>query len=108
MSDQPQESPRERLFRRHEAMCTTARKLMKKKNSDYSTEKDPYLNFRRHGAKGFVVRLDDKMCRLNTFVDRGFLEVESESVADALLDTINYSVLLYSYLVEEGLVKENE
>lgn len=96
------ESLRDRLFALHEEMCKKARAVSRKKSMDYGSEEDPYQNFRRHGAYGIVVRMDDKLARLNTFVRRGNLEVVEESLEDTLLDLINYAILLRGYLMEGG------
>lgn len=99
-ADKP-ETPRERLFRTHEEVCKTARALMRKKNADYASDEDPLANFRRWGVLGFVVRMDDKLARLASFAKRGIFEVEDESLADTLLDLVNYSVLLAFWASEE-------
>ena len=40
----------------------------------------------------------DKMMRINSFVQKGVLEVKDESVDDTLSDLSNYSVLLAGYI----------
>lgn len=92
-----QETPRERLFRLHEEMCKEARALMRKKNNDYSTEGDPFRNFRMFGGLGFLVRMSDKLSRLRTYVERGDFDVKDESARDTLIDLVNYCVLLQAY-----------
>lgn len=89
----------------HEDMTKAARTIMRKKNADYAAEDDPLANFRRWGALGFVVRMDDKLARLSTFVKRGVFEVEDESLNDTLLDLLNYSVLLAFFVAEEKAKK---
>ena len=42
--------------------------------------------------------MTDKLNRLITFVQDGKLVVDNEGVEDALLDLINYSVILGAYL----------
>lgn len=105
MTDEKPETPRERLLRMHEDMCKQARTIMRKKSADYATEEDPLANFRRFGALGFVCRLDDKLSRLGNFVKRGVFDVEDESLADTLLDLVNYSVLLAFFVAEEKAKK---
>jgi hypothetical protein len=99
--DAKPETPRDRLFRLHEDMTKAARTIMRKKNADYANEDDPLANFRRWGALGFVVRMDDKLARLSTFVKRGVFEVEEESLDDTLRDLVNYCVLLSFFVSEE-------
>ena len=96
----PEPTKRERLFDHHREMCRQALALMKRKNSDYATSDDPLANFRRHGPYGMLVRIDDKLCRLDTLVKTGKLEVAEETGQDALIDLINYAVLLSYYLEE--------
>jgi hypothetical protein len=98
----PELTMRDRLFTLHEEMCKKARGISRKKSMDYSDGSDPYLNFRRHGAYGIVVRMDDKLARLNTFVKRGTFEVNDESLEDTLIDLLNYTILLRGYLLEGG------
>ena len=95
------EPPRERLYRLHDEMCKAAKAIMRKKNADYAREGDPFHNFRRHGLKGFVVRMDDKMCRLDNYVEKGTFEVADESIEDTLADLINYAVLFRGWLEEK-------
>lgn len=92
------ESPRDILFKLHDEMCKEAKALMRKKNSDYSTEEDPFRNFRMFGTLGFLVRMSDKLARLRTFAERGKFDVSDESCRDSLIDLINYSILLQAYL----------
>jgi len=97
------------LLQRHQYLCDTARELMSRKNHDYTAASgDPFANFRGSdylGIKpelGILLRMQDKMMRVRTFVDKGELRVKGENVKDALIDLINYTALLY------GLIKEQE
>jgi soluble cytochrome b562 len=92
---------RDELFAFHDQCAARAKALMEKKNKDYAKESDPLRNFRRHGLKGFVVRMDDKMARLDNFVENGTLAVSDESVEDSLIDLLNYSVLMLAMLQEQ-------
>ena len=42
---------------------------------------------------GILVRMSDKLSRLGSFTQKGFLAVNDESVEDTLLDLANYSLL---------------
>jgi len=76
--------------------------LARKKNADYAGEADPLKNFRRYGAFGVAVRLDDKICRLGTLLQKlGGPEVADESIEDTCLDIVNYSWILMK-LRQEG------
>ncbi len=82
-----------------------------KKNADYTGgTKDPFANFSKVEAlgiasteQGFLTRMTDKLCRINSFVQRGDLKVKSESVEDTLIDLANYSLLLAAYIKSKEL-----
>ena len=97
---------REELLKLHEELCEEALNLMKRKNHDYAGNKgvQPFANFERCEAmgicateQGMLVRIVDKLSRLSTFVSCGKLQVENESYKDAIVDIINYCVLLYGF-----------
>jgi len=101
---------RDELLNMHELLCEESRNLMRKKNADYAGNDglEPFANFTRVEAmgickteQGFLVRMTDKMSRLSSFVESGKLAVEDESLKDTIVDVINYSVLLYSYVQEK-------
>lgn len=96
------------LLSLHTQLCDDARKLMQAKNHDYTSGSgDPFANFRASAVIGvkpelaLLVRMLDKIKRMQTFAEQGQLKVKDESVRDAVIDVINYSVLFY------GLTKEN-
>jgi hypothetical protein len=100
---------REDVIKHHKEICDEARNLMVKKNHDYSGKGGgkPFANFERTEAMGIcsteagvLVRMVDKLSRLSTFVDTGELKVDNESYHDAIVDIINYCILL------SGIVKE--
>ena len=43
----------------------------------------------------------DKVSRMSTFTSAGKLEVENETVEDAIVDIINYMVLFSAYLKDK-------
>lgn len=97
-------------FAFHEKFCADALALSKKKNNDYagSGGTQPFANFERVEALGicatevgFLTRLTDKLCRINTFVQDGVLQVSDESVRDTLIDVVNYAVLLAAYIEDK-------
>lgn len=97
----------EELFDLHDEFTAKAKSLMERKNNDYrSGSGDPYMNFR--GAtvfgvspvRGILLHMQDKMCRLATFDEKGELLVKDEGVEDSLVDIINYAVLC------GGLIRE--
>ena len=46
--------------------------------------------------------MTDKMSRISTFLNKGELSLQNESVQDAIVDIINYSVIL------AGLLKDKD
>ncbi len=81
--------------------------LTRAKNSDYcGTNPSPFSNFERVNQmgicsteQGFLTRMTDKFCRVNSYVQKGGeLSVKSEGVRDTLMDLAVYSILLAAYL----------
>ncbi len=94
------------LLALHQETCEKARAIMRAKNYDYTSGSiDPYANFRSSevlgvpAELGVLVRVMDKLKRIQTFVTKGDLEVKSESVDDAISDIVNYMILV------QGLIK---
>lgn len=77
------------------------------KCKDYGTTEDPIANLREFGLTGVVIRINDKVVRLKSFVRNGTLYVKDESVVDTLKDLATYS-LLGIQLYEEELKQKNE
>ena len=88
--------------------------IIEQKNNDYrgGVDDDPYHNFR--GSEmlgvdpvvGVLLRMQDKFMRVKTFVEKGKLEVKSESVIDALVDIHNYNAILWG-LISERINKDD-
>ena len=108
---------REELMALHEKLCDQARALSRKKNHDYSGGQDAthaFLNFVKceelglcKTETGILVRLSDKLSRLNTLADSNLkYEVDDERVLDTVLDIINYTVIFYA-IHEERKTKES-
>lgn len=70
---------------------------MRAKNHDYSKGDDPFKNLRRHGVYGIVVRMDDKLARLDTMTNPKYgepvMQVKDESFDDTAKDIAVYSLL---------------
>lgn len=89
----------------HKALCDRMIEITRAKNSDYTgLSDDPFANFRRvenNGVApveiGFLVRMEDKMARITSLLQKGTQEVKDESVDDTLLDLANYCLLLIGY-----------
>jgi len=90
----------------HRECCERMQTICKAKNSDYTgLDPSPFANFIRvedmgvaSTEAGFMVRMLDKYCRINSFVQKGILDVKDESIEDTLLDLANYSILLMGYI----------
>lgn len=95
---------RDTLFKIHRDLCSRGLALMEKKNRDYGGNTDPFKNFRTRGELGILIRLEDKLARLDSFIQTGQLHVKDESVEDTIIDGINYLVLLHAYIKEQKLV----
>lgn len=100
---------RQELFNLHEEITKKAFEILKAKNNDYANEdSDPFANFKGsetfgiHPIIGILLRTQDKMKRIETFTKTGSLKVKSESVEDAVLDSINYMVLILGMIREEA------
>ncbi len=101
---------REKFVENHSEFLESLIELTRKKNADYtgSSVDDPFANFTRVEATGItstetgiLVRMSDKMARITTFVNKGVLLVEDESVEDTLKDLSNYAALLACYIKQK-------
>lgn len=97
---------REELFALHDKLTTTAKELMARKNADYGANTDPFANFRMSALLhiqpefGVLLRMQDKMARLVSFLEKGELKVKEEGWEDACIDILNYTVILCGLLKE--------
>jgi hypothetical protein len=83
--------------------------IIRAKNHDYAGsahKPDVFKNFRRHGPLGFLVRMNDKLSRLESYIEQGTLEVQNEGIRDTCIDLANYSALLWHYLLDTGMVND--
>jgi hypothetical protein len=64
-----------------------ALELFKKKNKDYGD------SFATYGPIGVIVRIGDKISRLNSITKNGINMVNDESLRDTLIDLHNYSAM---------------
>lgn len=83
-------------------VAALGRGIIANKNRDYgdTENNDPFANFRRHGALGILVRMDDKLSRLTSFAKKGKLHVEDEGVMDTVIDLLNYSAIFAAFLLD--------
>tara|TARA_B100000902_G_C27135401_1_gene825765 strand:+ start:207 stop:509 length:303 start_codon:yes stop_codon:yes gene_type:complete len=68
--------------------------LFKKKNADYGDA------FASYGAVGVLVRIGDKIARLQNISNKGIHLVDDESLRDTLIDLHNYSAMA-AMLIDE-------
>lgn len=104
------------LLKYHETICNEAREIMKKKNHDYSgsSGETPFANFMVAEQMdlcpaeiGILLRIGDKMKRINTFIKSDKLKVD-ESVRDSCRDCINYFILLGALIEDRRPVVKHE
>lgn len=96
---------REELLALHEELCDRGRRIMQAKNQDYTAGGGVFDNFKNSevfgvpGELGLLLRVMDKLMRLKSFLVNGILVVKGEGVEDAIIDVINYMVML------DGMIK---
>jgi hypothetical protein len=69
--------------------------LFKKKNMDYG---DAFANY---GVIGVLVRMGDKISRLQSITRKGISLINNESLRDTLIDLHNYSAMAIMLLDED-------
>ena len=69
--------------------------LFKKKNQDYG---DAFANY---GVIGVLVRMGDKISRLQSITSRSISLINSESLRDTLIDLHNYTAMAIMLLDEK-------
>lgn len=99
---------RKELFALHDQLCSNCKQIMVLKNHDYTADTDVFANFKNSemfgvdNGIGLLLRVNDKMMRLRTYLEKGELAVEGEGFEDAAMDIINYMVLLVGMKREES------
>ena len=83
-----------------ETIQNEARELFKNKNADYG---DAFANY---GPIGVLVRLGDKIQRLQTITKTGISLVEDEKIRDTLIDLHNYSAMAIMLMDEKNTTGE--
>ena len=77
-----------------------ALELFKRKNADYG---DAFANY---GVIGVLVRMGDKISRLQSITKNSISYVEDEKMKDTLIDLCNYSAMALM-LLEENTTENN-
>ena len=75
--------------------------LFKRKNADYG---DAFANF---GVVGVLIRMGDKIARLQSITTKCVNLVNTESLRDTLIDLHNYSAMAIMLLDEDKKKKNN-
>ena len=73
-----------------------ALELFKKKNSDYG---DAFANY---GTIGVLIRMGDKISRLQSITNKNISLINTESLRDTLIDLHNYSAMAVMLLDEKN------
>ena len=76
--------------------------LFKKKNTDYG---DAFANY---GVIGVLVRMGDKISRLQSITTKSISLVNTESIRDTLIDLHNYSAMAIMLLDEDKNQNQNQ
>ena len=77
-----------------------ALELFRAKNADYGDA------FARYGPIGVLVRLGDKISRLQSITSSGINLIESETIRDTLIDLHNYAAMAIMLIDEKETIKE--
>lgn len=87
-----------------ESLFKECLEIMKKKNTDYATDSDPFSNFRNSQVvgvsieKGILVRIMDKISRISNVLDKGGVTAVDENIESTILDAINYFGIILAYI----------
>ena len=90
----------EKRIEQMEEVQKEALELFIKKNKDYG---DAFANY---GPVGVIVRMGDKIQRLNSVSKHGVTLINSESIRDTLIDLHNYAAMAVM-LLDEQKAKDN-
>lgn len=90
------------ILKKHKELCDRIHNTCVAKNHDYGNSASDLYN--KFGLISYVVRMNDKMSRINTLIKRE-AEVKDEKITDTLLDLANYCLLA---VADMELEKENE
>lgn len=85
-----------RVNARFKELLRAMQAMTDRKNHDYAGPEDPLANLRKHGEYGVVVRMGDKVMRLEQFfhpLSKRKLKVEDEKITDTCIDLAVYSLL---------------
>ena len=97
---------KDEYFEFFDKACERMKATTRAKNADYTGVSDsPFANFSAVESlgicsteQGFLTRMTDKLSRINSFAQKGELQVKDESVEDTLLDLATYCLLFAGYI----------
>lgn len=78
------------ILEKHKELCDRIHSTCVAKNHDYGNSASDLYN--KFGLISYIVRMNDKMNRINTLIKRE-AEVKDEKITDTLLDLANYCLL---------------
>lgn len=78
------------ILEKHKELCDRIHSTCVAKNHDYGNSASDLYN--KFGLISYIVRMNDKMSRINTLIKRE-AEVKDEKITDTLLDLANYCLL---------------
>ena len=87
-------------------MIDTANSIVLAKRHDYSGANDPFGNFRKSSLfgvapwRGVLVRLTDKLSRIEVVTNAGGGALVNESLWDTFADVVNYTCILAGLVAE--------
>ena len=84
-------------IQQYTAVQAEALDLFTKKNKDYGD------SFATYGPVGVIVRMGDKISRLNSVTKSGITLVNNESIRDTLIDLHNYAAMGIMLLDEKAV-----
>ena len=74
----------------HKTICDKLYDTYKAKNADYGNS---FAKVRAKYPEAILIRLEDKMSRLEQLIINGNRQVADESINDTLLDMANYCIM---------------
>lgn len=86
----------------HKGICDGLNELYKAKNADYGNS---FTKVRDTVPNAILVRLMDKMNRLEKLMTKGYRQVQDEKIEDTLRDLANYAIM---ELTEMKVDEENK
>lgn len=84
----------------HKAIGIYLAGVYTKKNSDYGDAFGKSLD--KHGMKAAIVRMEDKLGRLDSLTSGTDQQIFDEKLEDTVLDLANYAIMTAMYMIEKG------